>query len=185
MDPTKQLPTPNTSCTICPNHCFVIWHCNCFRKRFRKRYKFCLIWTNCSGLSSNLSGRCKWHLLYPELKSKDSFLVASHYEITLILPRARFAYCKPNNYKLHLHHPDLQQKTHSKPPPVHNSHSLSPLQYIHPTDLTTQCWSVLLAQQIEHVLVNNLHGWHPMFSTCLLRRADNVRPFACSGPCAL
>ncbi len=185
MDPIKQLPTPNTSWTICPNHCFAIWHCNCFRKRFRKRYRFCMIWTNCSGLSPMPSGRCKWHLPYPELKSKDSFLVASHSEITLILPRARFAYCKPNNYKCHLHHPVLQQKTHSQPPPIHNSHSLSPLQDIHPADLTAQCWSVLLAWQIGHVLVNNLHGWRPMFTACLLRRADNVCPFACSGPCAL
>ncbi len=185
MDPIKQLPTPKTSWTICPNHYFAIWHCKCFRKKFRKRYRFCMIWTNCSGLSPMSSGRFKWHLSYPELKSKESFLVASHSEITLILPRARFAYFKPNNYKSHLHHPDLQQKTHWQPPPIHNSHSLSPLQDIHPADLTTQCWSVLLAQQIGHVLVNNQHGWHPMFSTCLLRRADNVRPFTCSGPCAL
>ncbi len=100
-------PLTNTSWTSCPNHCFNIWRCY----RYRKMYRFCLIWSNCSGLSPMPSCRCKWHLPNPELKSKDSFLVASHSEITLFVnTSARFAYCKPNNCKWHLHHPNRQPK---------------------------------------------------------------------------
>ena len=174
-------PSTNTSWTSCPNHHFALWHCY----GYRKRYRFCLIWSNCSGLSPMPSCRCKWHLPYPELKSKDSFLVTSHSEITLIVARARFAYYKRNNCKWHLHHPDCQPKTYSQLPPIHNSHSLSPLQDIHPANLTTQFWAGLLSWQTGHVLVNNLHGWRPMFSTCLIRWADNVHSFVCSGPWAL
>ncbi len=169
------------SWTSCPNHCFAIWHCY----GYRKRYGFCLIWRNCSVLSPMPSCKCKWHLPYPELKFKDSFLVAYQPEITLIVARARYTYCKPNHCKWHLQYPDHQPKTHSLPPPVQNSPLLSPLWDIHPANLTTQCWAGLLSQQIRHVLVNNLHGWHQMLSKILLRWACNVRPFECSCTWAL